>query len=49
MNNEAINNFVSNVQLPSDFLLDNYKSITRRADTDEMFEGLDSLFEDAIA
>ena len=38
----------SDVQLPSDFLIDNYKSLQRRLDFEDMCESLDELQFEAI-
>lgn len=38
----------SDVQLPSDFLIDNHKSLQRRLDFEDMCESLDELQFEAI-
>lgn len=43
------NHYVSEIPLPSDFLVDNHKSLGRRNDFDDMCESLDNLFEGVIA
>lgn len=40
---------ISKVQLPSDFLIDNHKSLQRRNDFEDMCESLDDLQHEAIA
>lgn len=40
---------LSKVQLPSDFLIDNHKSLGRRNDFEDMCESLDDLQHEAIA
>ena len=37
------------LQLPSDFLLDNYKTLQRRNDFEDMIEDLDDLQHEAMA
>lgn len=37
------------LQLPSDFLLDNYKTLQRRGDFEDMIEDLDDLQHEAMA
>lgn len=44
-----MNEWKSGIPLPSDFLLDNHKSLQRRNDFEDMCESLDDLFFDAIA
>ena len=38
----------SELPLPSDFLIDNFKTLQRRNDFEDLCESLDSLFEDLI-
>ena len=40
--------FISKVQLPSDFLIDNHKSLQRRNDFEDLCESLDELQFEAI-
>lgn len=43
------NHYVSEIPLPSDFLLDNHASLQRRNDFEDMCDSLDGLFDDVVA